>query len=151
LLAVYGGKITTYRRLAEAALDRLAPVLGARGAWTGNSSLPGGDFAADGIERLVAQTRQSWPFLAETHARRLVRAYGTRVGRVIGPAKRLDDLGPWFGIDLSGSEVRYLMAVERAQTTDDVLWRRSKLALRMPHAEREALARFMAGVTGSDR
>ena len=79
LLTVYGGKITTYRRLAEEAYDELAPTFGARPAWTGRAALPGGDFAVDGIERLVAETRACWPFLTEAHARRLVRAYGTRV------------------------------------------------------------------------
>ena len=75
--------------------------------------------------------RASWPFLSEAHARRLVRAYGTRVRRILGSASSLNDLGPSFGADLTGAEVRYLMAHEWAQTADDVLWRRSKLGLRV--------------------
>jgi len=149
LLTVYGGKLTTYRRLAEAALDELSPVLGARPAWTGNSSLPGGDFPVDGVERLGAETRASWPFLEEAHARRLVAAYGTRVDRILASAKHLDDLGPRLGADLTAAEVRYLMKHEWAQTEDDVLWRRSKLGLRVSREERERLARFMADAIGN--
>jgi glycerol-3-phosphate dehydrogenase len=144
LLTVYGGKITTYRRLAEAALNRLAPVFGTRPAWTAKAPLPGGDFAVDGVGLLVSQTRNSWPFLSEPHARRLVNAYGTRVGRILGSAKSLDDLGPLLGADLTAAEVRYLMQEEWARTAADVLWRRSKLGLCVSQAESERLAQFMA-------
>jgi glycerol-3-phosphate dehydrogenase len=149
LLTVYGGKITTYRRLAEHALDRLAHLIQAGPAWTRTSHLPGGDFSHDGIEALVARTKSAWPFLAEDHVRRLVTAYGTRVGRVLGAAQRRDDLGPWLGADLTAAEVRYLMEQEWAQTADDVLWRRSKLGLRFSREERETLARFMANSAGT--
>jgi glycerol-3-phosphate dehydrogenase len=93
--------------------------------------------------------RKFRPFLTEEHARRLVRAYGTRIERVLGPARRLEDLGPCLGADLTGAEVRYLMEREWAQTEDDVLWRRSKLGLRFSPDERERLARFMAATVGS--
>jgi glycerol-3-phosphate dehydrogenase len=149
LLTVYGGKITTYRRLAEAALDRLAHVFGARPAWTKKSTLPGGDFPVDGVARLVAQARLSWPFLREAHIRRLVQAYGTRISRILGSAKRVDDLGAWLGADLTAAEVRYLMEHEWAQTTEDVLLRRSKLGLRVSAQEQEQLAKFMANAIGS--
>jgi glycerol-3-phosphate dehydrogenase len=149
LLTVYGGKITTYRRLAEAALERLAPVLGARPAWTRKSRLPGGDFPVDGVAQLVAQTRRSWPFMSETHVRRLVQAYGTRVSRILGAARQAEDLGPRLGADLTGAEVRYLMEHEWARTADDVLWRRSKLGLRVSSQEHEQLAKFMADAIGS--
>jgi glycerol-3-phosphate dehydrogenase len=148
LLTVYGGKITTFRRLAEAALDRLGPLFGNRPAWTAKSKLPGGDFAADGFERLVKDTRASWPFLAEAHAQRLVAAYGMRVRHVLGNAKSPDDLGPRFGSDLTAAEVRYLMAHEWAQSEDDVLWRRSKLGLRFTREERGRLGTFMAANIG---
>ena len=85
--SVYGGKITTYRRLAEAAMARLAPHLGAAPAWTAGSPLPGGDFPVDGVDTLVTEALRRWPFLAEAHARRLVRAYGTRVERILGTRK----------------------------------------------------------------
>jgi glycerol-3-phosphate dehydrogenase len=143
LLTVYGGKITTYRRLAEHALSRLAHALKPGPAWTTASHLPGGDFPHDGFEALVGEARKSWPFLADAHARRLVRAYGTRIGRILGSAKQLDDLGTAFGADLTAAEVRYLIEQEWARSADDVLWRRSKLGLRVTAQERERLAAFM--------
>jgi glycerol-3-phosphate dehydrogenase len=149
LLAVYGGKITTHRRLAEAALERLAHLLGARPAWTKASRLPGGDFPVDGVARLVADARRTWPFLSEAHIRRLVQAYGTRISRILGPAKQIGDLGARLGADLTGAEVRYLMEHEWARTADDVLWRRSKLGLRVSPREQEQLAKFMADAIGS--
>jgi glycerol-3-phosphate dehydrogenase len=150
LLTIIGGKITTFRRLAEAALDALVPVLGTRPAWTAGSSLPGGDFPVTGVEALVLETRASWPFLTEPHARRLVGAYGTRVRHVLGQARTLNDLGPMLGADLTAAEVRYLVQHEWAQTEDDVLWRRSKLGLRFTRAERARLATFMAGIIGAN-
>jgi glycerol-3-phosphate dehydrogenase len=147
LLTVYGGKITTYRRLAEEAVDKLAPRLGGGGPWTARSHLPGGDFPHDGLEALIADTQASAPFLSAAHVRRLVLAYGTRVPRVIGGARSAEAMGPWLGADLTGAEVRYLMEREWAQTADDVLWRRGKLGLRLSREEREALARFMANAT----
>jgi glycerol-3-phosphate dehydrogenase len=148
LLTVYGGKITTYRRLAEAAYEKLAPIFGARPAWTKTSALPGGDFAPDGLEQLIGATRRTWPFLSESHAHRLVRGYGTRVGAILGAAQSLDDLGPHFGADLTGAEVRYLMANEWAQTEEDVLWRRTRLGLRSSRENRARLATFMADTVG---
>jgi glycerol-3-phosphate dehydrogenase len=145
LLTVYGGKITTYRRLAEAAMSRLTPIFSMRREWTADAPLPGGDFVHDAVDTIVAQARRNWPFLTESHARRLVRAYGTRIDRVLGGATSMDDLGPVFGADLTAAEVRYLMAQEWAQSADDVLWRRSKLGLRLQQEEREALDRFMTG------
>jgi glycerol-3-phosphate dehydrogenase len=144
LLTVYGGKITTYRRLAEDAMGRLAHLFPASRSWTAQSRLPGGDFAYDGFEALVERTLQRWPFLSDDHAGRLVHAYGTRVEKVLNNASRLDELGQCFGADLTAAEVRYLMQREWAQTADDVLWRRSKLGLRFSQAERAALADFMA-------
>jgi glycerol-3-phosphate dehydrogenase len=144
LLTVYGGKITTYRRLAEDALERLGHFFPPLERWTRGSPLPGGNFAYDSIEALIESTLQRWPFLTDAHARRLVRAYGTRVENVLGDAGRLDDLGQRFGADLTAAEVRYMMQKEWAQTADDVLWRRSKLGLRVSPAQRQTLERFMA-------
>ncbi len=144
LLTVYGGKITTYRRLAEDVLARLAHFFPHSRRWTAPSPLPGGDFVYDGVDTLIERTRRTWRFLTADHARRLVRAYGTRVERVLGKATGLDDLGMRLGADLTAAEVRYLMATEWAQTADDVLWRRSKLGLRFSPAQTAALDRFMA-------
>lgn len=146
LLTVYGGKITTYRRLAEQAVDRIAHVVEAGPAWTKTSHLPGGDFPCNGLEALVAGTRKSRPFLSEEHALRLVRAYGTRVERVLAAARSVEELGPCIGADLTVAELRYLMEREWAQTDDDVLWRRTKLGLRFSSAERARLANFMAAM-----
>jgi glycerol-3-phosphate dehydrogenase len=144
LLTIYGGKITTYRRLAEAALARLTPFLQIPPSWTGSAPLPGGDFPWDGIEALVARARGLWPFLSDAHARRLVGAYGTRLDRILGQARNREDLGPCFGADLTATELRYLRRHEWAETADDVLWRRTKLGLHVNAAEQEALSRFMA-------
>jgi glycerol-3-phosphate dehydrogenase len=149
LLTVYGGKITTYRRLAEQAVDRVAHIVKAGPAWTKASHLPGGDFRYDGIEALVANTRKSRPFLSETHALRLLRAYGTRVERVLGPAASLDELGPCIGADLTAAEVRYLVEREWAQSEDDVLWRRTKLGLRFSPEQRMRLANMIAAMVPS--
>ena len=146
LLTVYGGKITTYRRLAEQAVDRVAHIVKAGPAWTKASHLPGGDFRYDGIEALVANTRKSRPFLREAHALRLLRAYGTRVERVLGPAASLDELGPCICADLTAAEVRYLVEREWAQSADDVLWRRTKLGLRFSAEQRARLANMIAAM-----
>jgi glycerol-3-phosphate dehydrogenase len=143
-LTVYGGKITTYRRLAEDVMAKLAHFFPRTAAWTARSPLPGGDFVYDGIETLIARTQRKWPFLAEDHVRRLVRAYGTRVDNVLKTATGPADLGVRLGADLTATEVRYLMTKEWAQTADDVLWRRSKLGLRFSDAQRATLDRFMA-------
>ena len=146
LLTVYGGKITTYRRLAEQAIDRIAHIVKAGPAWTKGSHLPGGDFSCDSMDALVAHTRKSRPFLSEEHALRLVRAYGTRVERVLGAARSFEDLGPCIGADLTAAELRYLVEQEWAQTADDVLWRRTKLGLRFSSTERARLANVMAAM-----
>jgi glycerol-3-phosphate dehydrogenase len=148
LLTVYGGKITTYRRVAEEALAKLGDYLPASPNWTASSALPGGDFVYDGIETLVERTLRTWPFLAANHAWRLTRAYGTRVDNVLKSATKAADLGIRFGADLTAAEVRYLMTKEWAQTADDVLWRRSKLGLHFSDAQRQTLDRFMAQPNG---
>jgi len=143
LLTVYGGKITTYRRLAEAAMGKLARTLRIAGPWTATAPLPGGDFPHDGVAALVARARGLWPFLTEVNAERMVRAYGTRLDRVLGDARAAAALGERFGEELSAAEVRYLMRHEFAETADDVLWRRSKLGLRVGADDAARLGRFM--------
>ncbi len=144
LLNVYGGKITTYRKLAEAALARIATVLPVpQGPWTARAPLPGGGFPVDGVPRLVAALRAAHPFLTERWALRLVRAYGTEAGEVLGGARSAADLGRAFGATLTEAEVRWLVAREFARTAEDIVWRRSKLGLRMSAAEIAALDRFL--------
>jgi glycerol-3-phosphate dehydrogenase len=147
LLSIYGGKITTYRRLAEEALERLAPYLRnakAREGWTAKSPLPGGDLDVSAIAALSAELLRTYPFLTPAHANRLAHAYGTRAAKLLGSAKSMADLGQAFGATLTESEVRYLMANEWARTAEDVVWRRSKLGLRLSADEIAAIDGWMA-------
>ena len=144
LLSVIGGKITTYRRLAEQALARLAPYLRMGEPWTARAPLPGGAFAVGRAGDLVRALRAAYPFLSELHAERLVNAYGTRAAAIVTGARRAEDLGRNFGYDLTEAEVTYLMAEEWAVTASDVLWRRSRLGLRFSPVQTEALGDWMA-------
>ncbi|WP_407159150.1 glycerol-3-phosphate dehydrogenase [Bradyrhizobium sp. STM 3557] len=147
LLSIYGGKITTYRRLSEEALERLAPYLNggkAKEGWTGKASLPGGDMAVSALPALSVSLRRTYPFLSDTHADRLAHAYGTRAAKMLGNAASLADLGQSFGATLTEREVRYLMAEEWAVTAEDIVWRRSKLGLRLSAAEIAALDDWIA-------
>jgi glycerol-3-phosphate dehydrogenase len=147
LLAIVGGKITIYRRLAEAVLERLAPYLpdrqGLAAGWTGRQPLPGGDFDVEGFEELAAALGRDYPFLAAGHVRRLAHAYGREAWGMLGKAAAAADLGRSFGATLTEAEVRYLMAQEWARTADDVVWRRSKLGLRLTPAEIATLDEWM--------
>jgi glycerol-3-phosphate dehydrogenase len=144
ILNIYGGKITTYRRLAEAALARLKPHLPAMGAaWTRDAPLPGGDFPVDGFPALAESLAQAAPMLGPDHARRLARAYGTRAKEIVAGVRAPADWGRRFGHDLAEREVRYLMDEEWAQTAEDVLWRRSKLGLRLTADQASELDTWM--------
>ena len=144
LLNIYGGKITTYRRLAEAAIEKLQPYLGSVGkAWTADAPLPGGEFPVEGFEAEVASLQALCPILKPDHARRLVRAYGTRARRVVAGVLTEADWGKRFGADLTEREIRYLMDHEWARTAEDILWRRSKLALHLGKAEADRLHAWM--------
>ena len=144
LLTIYGGKITTHRKLAEAVMLRIGQFFEARPPWTAASRLPGGEFAPQDFDAEVAELLRRWPFLSVPHARRLMRAYGRRAERILKDAKTMDDLGQRFAVDLTASEVRYLVENEWAQNADDILWRRSKLGLKIASKERLALDRFIA-------
>jgi glycerol-3-phosphate dehydrogenase len=144
LLSVFGGKITTYRRLAEAVLARLSGHLQIDRAWTATARLPGGDLPAGGAAALVQAVRVAHPSMSDAHVRRLVRAYGSRVKALLCYARHGDDLGERFGGDLTGAEVDYLIAEEWARNASDVLWRRTKLGLRFSAAETAALDGWMA-------
>jgi glycerol-3-phosphate dehydrogenase len=144
LLTIFGGDVTTARRRAERAVSRLAPFYPMSPRWTATAPLPGGDFAWGRFDAKVDAARERWRFLTEPQAQRLVAAYGSRLDAVLGDANSRSDLGPAFGPDLTGAEVRYLMAREWARFPDDILWRRSKLGLTMPAQDGAALAAFMA-------
>ncbi|MDN7673255.1 glycerol-3-phosphate dehydrogenase [Burkholderia oklahomensis] len=130
LLSVFGGKITTFRKLAEEATDMLGRALGAaRGAWTAGVPLPGGDIAGARFAPFAEAFAKRHPWLPAALARRYARAYGTRAERVIGRAKSLAELGAELAPGLHEAELRYLRDAEWATCADDVLWRRSKLGL----------------------
>ncbi|MEM9580005.1 MAG: glycerol-3-phosphate dehydrogenase [Pseudomonadota bacterium] len=141
LLNIFGGKITTYRRLAESALEKIATQFpNVSGTWTAGVALPGGDFPVDGVPELTATLMRDFPFLTERWALRLVRAYGSEAPDVLGDAKSAADLGQTFGPDLTEAEVRWLVKREYARSAEDILWRRSKLGLRFDAAQTSALA-----------
>jgi glycerol-3-phosphate dehydrogenase len=144
LLSVFGGKITTYRRLAEAALAKLHAFLPRQGpAWTAAASLPGGDFPWDGAAALAADLALRYPFLDPTMARRLIRRHGTEAASILGDARSLADCGPHFGAGLTAREVAWMMKHEWAREPADVLWRRSKLGLRIDAVGQAALGACM--------
>ncbi|RWA86159.1 glycerol-3-phosphate dehydrogenase [Mesorhizobium sp.] len=146
LLNSFGGKITTFRRLAESMLEKIEGFLGKRGKpWTANAPLPGGDFPATGFDAQVARLKNAYPFLDQRLARRLTRLYGTRAEKLLGLAKSNADLGRNFGADLYEAEVRYLVENEWAVTAEDVLWRRTKRGLHFSREQTAALEEFMRG------
>jgi glycerol-3-phosphate dehydrogenase len=145
LLSVFGGKITTFRRLAEAAMTRLAPFFpGLGAAWTQSAPLPGGDFPPDGALALRAVVQSRYRFLSEATVCRLVRSYGTLAADMLGDAQCAADLGQSFGADLTEREVNWLIRTEWARSAEDVLWRRSKLGLRLSEREQSMLTHWFA-------
>ena len=146
LLSVFGGKITTYRTLAQAAIARLQPRVSALHGpeWTDREPLPGGDFAKQGAGELAAALARDYPFLDESQAQRLTRAYGTIARQILGEARTRADLGRDFGHGLSEREVAYLIDAEWARTAEDVLWRRTKLGLHYSPEQAAVLERWMS-------
>lgn len=147
VMSIYGGKITTYRKLAEHVLEQMAPVMGfsARG-WTDTEPLPGGDIA--GIEQQDRALQAAYPFLTPDMSDRLARSYGSRAPQMLGEARSLADLGMHFGAGLTQREVDYLVSHEWARTSDDVVWRRTKLGLHLTLEEIRSLDAYMALVAG---
>ncbi|MDF2119961.1 glycerol-3-phosphate dehydrogenase [Roseiarcaceae bacterium H3SJ34-1] len=145
LLNVFGGKITAYRHLAEKALDQLKPFFPRmrRGPWTADEPLPGGDLPAGGLAALETALAARFSWLEPTLVARLARSYGTRVWALLGEAAGIEALGRHFGAGLYGLEVGWLMREEWAQTAEDVLWRRTKLGLRLSPQEAQNLELFM--------
>jgi len=143
LVNVFGGKLTTHRRLSEEALGHIEKVLGKRGKpWTKGSKLPGGEFGPKEFDLQVERLNELYPNLADKFLRRLARQYGTRAATVLGTAKRMQDLGEAFGADLTQREVEYLIDNEWARSADDVLWRRTKLGLRVGIGDRVRLEKW---------
>ncbi|MEY2683678.1 MAG: hypothetical protein RJA09_822 [Pseudomonadota bacterium] len=152
LLSIWGGKITTFRKLAEEAAGEIGRLLGDhRPSWTQGASLPGGDLRGwiqptqrpdTDFARFVTAVQERHPWLPATLARRLARAYGSRIHLVLGGAEHLDGLGPEVAPGLHEAELHYLHHMEWARCADDVLWRRSKLALHLNTAERAQVAQW---------
>ncbi|TDL79714.1 glycerol-3-phosphate dehydrogenase [Palleronia sediminis] len=144
ILSIFGGKITTYRKLAEQAIAKLAPFFpGLPGDWTAGVALPGGDFEVNGADALAARLREAHPFLDGYWARRLVRAYGTEARQICAGAGTAAEMGRDFGGTLTEAEVRWQMEHEYARRAEDVVWRRTKLGLRMTPEQIDALDRWM--------
>ena len=144
LLNIFGGKLTTYRKLAEAALWKMENYFPDAGKnWTADSSLPGGDFPIDGAGRLALDLGARYIFASDHFLVRLVKSYGTDAFAILGDAKSATDLGRLFGWNLYEKEVKWLMVKEYARTADDVIWRRSKLGLRLSENEVANLEHWM--------
>lgn len=144
LVNIFGGKITTYRKLAEATMARIGKLIGVSGKpWTEGATLPGGEFPAGSFDGLVKALLADYPFLEEGHARRLCRLYGTHARLILGEAASAADLGRHFGADLYEAEVTYLTKHEWAVTAEDVLWRRTKRGLTLTAEQAASLDEFM--------
>ncbi len=144
LLSIFGGKITTYRRLAEQVLEKLARWIPAQGTWTGTEALPGGDFGGRDFAAVLAEFRSRYPVLDRHWLARLLRRHGTLAARILDNAKGEADLGENFGGGLYERELAYLSEHEWARSGEDVLWRRTKCGLHMSEAQRSRVARRMA-------
>lgn len=146
ILSVFGGKITTYRKLAEDALRVLSDRMGWDAAeWTQGAHLPGGNYPSEDFAAVEAELHQHFAWIGAETVERLIRAYGTRLPAVIGNAKSIADLGHHYGCGLYEAEVDYLIENEFARSVDDIVWRRSKLGLLMSEPELEVLGDRLRG------
>ncbi len=146
LINVFGGKLTTYRRLGEAILERIEDALGKKKpAWTAHSTLPGGDFPVTGFEALCAELGSEYSFVPPEAIRRLARHYGTRARNILNDARSLDELGRHFGAGLYAAELDYLKREEWAVTAEDVLYRRTRTGLHLTQEQRQDVEAYMSG------
>ena len=144
LVSIFGGKITTYRRLAEAVLSELKAFLPAmKSEWTRTAPLPGGDLPRGGVGACERELASRYPWLPQDTRNALVRRHGSRAPRVIGDAQSLEELGRHFGATLYATEIDYLVAHEWACTADDVLWRRTKCGLHLDAGQRSEIAAYL--------
>jgi glycerol-3-phosphate dehydrogenase len=144
VLSVFGGKITTYRRLAEHALEKLAPWFPAMGpAWSASTPLPGSAIPGGDVSRFEQHLTQRYPRLPQPLLQALARRHGVLAYDVLGNAASIEDLGEHFGAELYAREVDYLVEREWAMTADDVLWRRTKTGLQLAPVQCEAVARHL--------
>jgi len=142
-MSIYGGKITTSRKLAQHAMKELKPYFSYdRKSWTAKGILPGGNIKDANFDDFFEKLSRKYPWMQAGNLRRMARAYGTHITKILGEAKSISDLGQHFGGGLTEAEVRYLREHEWARAPRDVLWRRSKLGLHMTQAERDAFSKW---------
>jgi len=147
LLNIFGGKITTYRQLAAEAVDSLKVIFPClKPSWTYNAVLPGGDIPEENMPRFIKNLQAQYPWLPERMLHRLAKMYGTRIHLLLNNMTSLSDLGQCFGVDLYEKEVAFLCDTEWAFTSDDILWRRSKLGLFLSPTERANLTNYLDGI-----
>lgn len=141
IISVFGGKLTTFRKLAEAAVDKLQPYFHCGHCQSEKSTLPGGDCDP---EQLSTQLQNDYPFLSKVNCRRIAHAYGSNAVHWLAGAQSEEDLGQWFGGQLSQREVNYLVEHEWAVSAEDILWRRTKLGIITEQADAKALADYLS-------
>lgn len=147
VLTIFGGKITTYRQLAEDALETMKPCFTSLDrSWTADAPLPGGDFEVTGVEDQIERLTQDYPFLTPAWAARMIRLYGTEAWQVLGAARAVSDLGQDFGATLTEAELTWLYDREWARTAEDVIWRRTKLGLRLSSEQGAAIQMWFDGL-----
>jgi glycerol-3-phosphate dehydrogenase len=145
LINVFGGKITTYRKLAESVMDKVGVYFPQMpGPWTAEAHLPGGNFPVNGVADLINDLRKDYPFLCHKWAERLVKAYGREAFVMLGSVHNEDELGVNFGASLTQKEVEWLIKEEFATSVEDILWRRTKLGLRLSDIEVKTLQDWMS-------
>jgi glycerol-3-phosphate dehydrogenase len=147
-LTVFGGKLTTHRRMAEQALARLEPFLKPpRAGRTATEILPGGDLGPGGLDAFADELRREWNWLPAELARRYARSYGSRTRELLEGARALNDLGPCFGADLHAREIDFLVRTEWARDAEDIVWRRTKLGLRLTAAQIDKIAAYLGAAS----
>jgi glycerol-3-phosphate dehydrogenase len=152
VLTVFGGKLTTHRRLAEHAMQRLCTIMPWPAAGRSRSDiLPGGDFGPSGIQFYRKSLKARFPWLAEMQADRYVRQYGTRADALLEGVQKIEDLGRHLGADLYQREVDFLIETEWAASVEDIIWRRSKLGLRLSPVEIGRLASYLKNLDSSSK
>jgi len=145
LINIFGGKITTYRKLSESMLTKIEGLIGAKGdAWTANSSLPGGDFKVNEFNELVQNLKNEYDFLEISLAERFIRSYGTNAWILMDGIAKESDMGQEFGCSLFECEVNYLINYEWAECADDIVWRRTKLGIKFSEEDKSILENWMS-------
>ena len=148
LLSVFGGKLTTYRKLAEHALEKLTPYYKGIGpAWTKTAVLPGGDIGGD-RDDYAAKLRRRFPFISESMARHYARTYGSNSELILDKATSLDDLGEHFGHEFFEAELRYLVEHEWVRSLDDAIWRRTKQGMWLTDEQQARISKWLAQHAG---